>query len=233
MRKRGRTTLHQGRANTLNWRRQFGVIVCLICFVLSSCATSREHHSYQNVTAMQQGIVAGTAIGVSAGAFAASASMVPVVAAMGGIFGGAIANYIARHQTLYAHLNQGGVKIYQVGDEYRMILSSDHFFYERTPLLNTGYYKTLNDIATFLNGLEKIEIEVAGYTDAEGPEWRDVALSRQQAHSIAKYLWARGIDTRLMYETGFGSADPVAPNDTADGRELNRRVEIRFRVLPT
>jgi outer membrane protein OmpA-like peptidoglycan-associated protein len=69
-------------------------------------------------------------------------------------------------------------------------------------------------------------IEVAGHTDSTGTDSYNQSLSERRAMSVAGYLSNRGVPMRRMVPVGAGELHPVATNDTAAGREQNRRVEI-------
>ncbi|CAB3751457.1 OmpA family protein [Paraburkholderia solisilvae] len=70
-------------------------------------------------------------------------------------------------------------------------------------------------------------ILISGYTDASGSEAHNQELSERRALSVAQYLAAYGLKARRSVQVhGYGDANPMAPNTTAEGRAHNRRVEI-------
>src|SRR5262245_45278266 len=71
-----------------------------------------------------------------------------------------------------------------------------------------------------------VNVRVAGYTDSTGPEGYNQGLSERRAKSVKDYLVAHGIEASRLTAVGFGEADPVASNDTKDGRAQNRRVTL-------
>jgi len=71
-------------------------------------------------------------------------------------------------------------------------------------------------------------ITIAGYTDDTGSESYNVQLSKARANAIQQFLQSRGIDARRMTTNGYGKSQPIAPNETEEGRALNRRVEIKW-----
>ena len=71
-----------------------------------------------------------------------------------------------------------------------------------------------------------VNIRVAGYTDSTGPDAYNQGLSERRAKSVRDYLVAHGIEASRLTAVGFGEADPVASNDTKDGRAQNRRVTL-------
>lgn len=109
----------------------------------------------------------------------------------------------------------------------------------RLPLNNlffeTGKYNIrprsfpeLDRLAEWINSYE-LEIEVLGHTDFIGEEEANLLLSRNRANAVRRYLIERGAPPERISARGFGESQPVAPNETAEGRTLNRRVEIRIR----
>jgi len=71
-----------------------------------------------------------------------------------------------------------------------------------------------------------IRVEVDGYTDSIGSVGYNLRLSDRRAASVKRYLVSHGIDSSRLTTKGFGKSNPVASNDTADGRAQNRRVEL-------
>lgn len=125
-----------------------------------------------------------------------------------------------------------GIQLIQVGDYVKFVLPSDYFFLSHSATeLDPRYTCGLDMVASFICGLEKMNLKVAGYTDDEDCHLRNLALSREQAQVIANYLQRRGVDARVLYATGYGECVPVACNTTCKGREMNRRIEITFRKI--
>jgi outer membrane protein OmpA-like peptidoglycan-associated protein len=84
----------------------------------------------------------------------------------------------------------------------------------------------LNQVATALNDQGFKSIEVLGYTDSVGSAADNDALSLRRAQAVRDYLVTRGVPSEKATAKGLGSSNPVASNNTADGRAENRRVEI-------
>ena len=87
---------------------------------------------------------------------------------------------------------------------------------------------TLDSLARTLNGpaARAVNITITGYTDSVGSEQYNMTLGMARALSVQSYLAAHGVDASRMTADSKGKADPVAPNETAAGRALNRRVVI-------
>jgi hypothetical protein len=75
---------------------------------------------------------------------------------------------------------------------------------------------------------ESYSIKVMGFADSKGPEELNLDLSFKRANMVAAYLISKGIDRNRVLINGLGHENPVAPNDSEEGRLLNRRVEFKF-----
>ena len=82
------------------------------------------------------------------------------------------------------------------------------------------------DIIYYLDNVDGSNLTVNGYTDNTGNLGGNQRLSRKRAEFVRDYLTGNGISTSKMTATGFGPDNPVATNDTDEGRALNRRVEV-------
>ena len=71
-----------------------------------------------------------------------------------------------------------------------------------------------------------LHVAINGYTDSQGDPAANRALSQQRAEAVSAYLASRGVPAEVLSATGFGDANPIASNDTADGRAANRRVDF-------
>lgn len=84
----------------------------------------------------------------------------------------------------------------------------------------------LNNIASILRAWDKVKIKLGGYTDNTGAEEFNMKLSQQRADSVRLSLIERGISPERISAEGYGSAHPVVPNDSAENRARNRRIDI-------
>lgn len=91
-----------------------------------------------------------------------------------------------------------------------------------------GYQIELNHAAASLVTHPEYIVEVAGYTDSTGVYAANQALSEVRAIRVREYLISQGVNPESITARGYGEAGPVASNATAEGREANRRVEIRI-----
>jgi OOP family OmpA-OmpF porin len=86
----------------------------------------------------------------------------------------------------------------------------------------------LDGVGDALIAKPEIKVEVGGHTDAKGSDAYNLKLSDSRAKSVEQYLIGRGIDAGRLSAKGYGETMPVADNATDEGRELNRRVELKI-----
>jgi outer membrane protein OmpA-like peptidoglycan-associated protein len=90
----------------------------------------------------------------------------------------------------------------------------------------------IDKLVGLLKDNKNYKVNIAGYCDGKGTEAYNLALSKRRAAAVAKAVMKKGIKkAQIASEKGFGKANPVATNDTEEGRALNRRVE--FKVVKT
>jgi outer membrane protein OmpA-like peptidoglycan-associated protein len=106
-------------------------------------------------------------------------------------------------------------------------LDSSFLFEPKTAGILPGAHEKLERVAKVLGELGEDEtIVVKGHTDATGDDARNLELSKKRADAVKDYLVSRGIAPERVRAEGRGKQQPSAPNDTAEGRAQNRRVEI-------
>jgi len=88
----------------------------------------------------------------------------------------------------------------------------------------------MDDIADILRRCPDLQIQIAGYTDSQGGEEMNQQLSKNRAESVLDALRRRRVPVSTFDAVGFGEDDPIESNDTAEGREANRRIEFSLIV---
>jgi outer membrane protein OmpA-like peptidoglycan-associated protein len=92
--------------------------------------------------------------------------------------------------------------------------------------LKAGTIADLTQLVTFLNKYPERTVTIEGHTDSVGSEDFNLGLSQRRAESVRSYLMQQGIDGSRITTKGMGESVPVAANDSAGGRQQNRRVEV-------
>lgn len=89
-------------------------------------------------------------------------------------------------------------------------------------------YVELDRVVKLLKENPSIEIEMSAHTDSFGSDEYNFKLSDNRARSVMEYILSKGIDPKRITSQGYGETKPVAPNDTPENRQLNRRVEFKI-----
>ena len=95
-------------------------------------------------------------------------------------------------------------------------------------ILTAATQPVIDDIADALEDCFDAPIEIAGYTDSQGREEMNLALSKNRAEAVLTALRARRVPTGSFVANGYGEENPIADNETEEGREANRRIEFRL-----
>jgi len=125
---------------------------------------------------------------------------------------------------LLAQLNS----ILQTNDSARGLIvnMSDVLFDTGSFTLKPGAREKLAKVSGILLAHPGLIMQIEGHTDSVGGDAFNVHLSEQRANSVRDFLGEQGVSLSSVTAQGFGKAEPVATNDTAEGRQRNRRVEI-------
>lgn len=102
------------------------------------------------------------------------------------------------------------------------------YFKHNSNELTDEAFKTLHQIAEYMFHSPEAKITIKGYTDSTGHYRYNVDVSKFRANIIKSYLVGKGVDSSKIESLGLGPANPIATNRTAEGRRVNRRVEISF-----
>jgi outer membrane protein OmpA-like peptidoglycan-associated protein len=151
-------------------------------------------------------------------------------AGIGALGGAAVGAYMDRQQReLEAELSGSGVGVARQGDNLVLRMPSDVTFASNQSAVNSRFYATLDDVAAVLNRYDQSTIDIIGHADSDGADDYNLNLSRQRASSVAQYLVQRNVLADRLYVDGRGESQPIASNQTAEGKAQNRRVEILIR----
>jgi len=148
-------------------------------------------------------------------------------AGIGAIVGGGVGYYMdSQEAKLRKQLRGTGVSVVRDGDNINLVMPGNVTFPSDGRELKADFYAVLDSVALVLEEFEKTIIVVAGYTDSQGSDAYNQKLSEDRARSVANYLMAKKITPARFETVGFGEKNPIADNSTAEGRSLNRRVEL-------
>lgn len=93
--------------------------------------------------------------------------------------------------------------------------------------LTASSSESLDKVVDAMNEYDQLRIEIQAHSDNMGDAGYNQSLSEKRANSVRDYLIGQGISSGRMVAKGYGETQPVADNDTSDGRAANRRVELK------
>ncbi|HET7707161.1 MAG TPA: OmpA family protein [Thermoanaerobaculia bacterium] len=204
--------------------RKLVVLIAVLSLLAVSCATKT-----------QTGAAVGAGAGAAAGAVIGNQSGNNRTGAVAGaVIGGAIGAAIGRRMDQQEkELRQiEGVEVSRPSEgEIEVRLTSDILFDFNSAALRSESRATLRELATTFQRYSDINyIEVDGHTDSVGSDDFNLDLSKRRANSVRDYLVDQGVASRHIVARGFGETQPKSTNETAAGRQLNRRVEISIKA---
>jgi chemotaxis protein MotB len=143
-------------------------------------------------------------------------------------------DYNQLNQRLSGEIAQQQVHITRLQGAIKVAVNSDLLFPSGSWQMPPQAAQLIAKMAPILAPFQQTTIIVTGYTDNVpiGPELRQQGvesnqqLSLKRAQTVAQFLVSQGVNPNLVSARGLGDADPVAPNDTPQGRAQNRRVEL-------
>jgi outer membrane protein OmpA-like peptidoglycan-associated protein len=109
----------------------------------------------------------------------------------------------------------------------RVVLKNIFFDYDKATLRSESIAE-LNRLKRIMQDNPSMKIEIGGHTDSRGADEYNNRLSKDRAQSVVNYLIENGIDKDRMTYKGYGKSQPVATNETPEGRQENRRVEFKI-----
>jgi len=123
--------------------------------------------------------------------------------------------------------NQGCPEISQEVTKTVSYAAKNVYFATNSARLLSKSFAPLDELAKVMNDNPSLQLKIDGHTDNTGAEDYNMTLSDRRAESVKKYLVSKGVDAGRMVSEGFGESAPVADNNTAAGRQQNRRVEMK------
>lgn len=208
--------------------RQTLLAVCALA--LAACATTTDPWTGEE---RQSRTAQGAAIGIGVGAVLGAISggdrleRAAIGAGIGALSGAAIGNYMDRQEAeLRRQLEGTGVSVTRRGDEIILNMPGNVTFDVDSYSLRPEFFDVLNSVALVVNKFEKTVLIIDGHTDSTGSRSYNMELSSRRAESVGDFLISQGIAPVRLATYGYGPDYPLTTNDTAVGRQANRRVEL-------
>ncbi len=203
-----------------------------ISVLVSACQTLDAYTRDPQTAHAQRQAIIGAASGAVAGLITGDSSMerkkrALIGAGLGALAGGAVGTYMDRQEAkLRQELDKTGVSVTRNGNNITLNMPGNITFATNSAGLNADFFPVLNSVAQVLGEFDKTVIEVAGHTDSTGTAEYNQQLSERRAQAVAAYLETRSIRSDRIITVGEGEQKPIASNDTPEGRQQNRRVEL-------
>jgi len=200
--------------------------------VTAGCQTTDPYTGEQKTSNTSIGAGIGAAVGAVTGLFTGDNARerkkrALIGAGVGALAGGAVGAYMDKQEAELRQQLQGtGVSVTRNGENIILNMPSNITFASGSSDLNARFFKVLDSVSLVLKKYEKTLVEVSGNTDSVGGTEMNQSLSERRASTVSQYLVSKGVAEQRMLVAGYGETRPVASNDTAEGRALNRRVEI-------
>lgn len=214
--------------------RTFLVALSVTTLCLSGCTTFDPYTGEEKTT----NTAVGGGIGASVGAVLAylrnkdedsttRRQRILQGAAVGGALGGGAGYYMDTQEAkLRKQLRGTGVSVQREGDNINLIMPGNITFATDSANINGNFYPVLDSVALVLQEYDKTIIVSSGHTDSTGSDSYNQLLSEKRARAVSDYFLGKQILPARLESVGFGERQPIAGNDSASGREQNRRVEL-------
>ncbi|MEZ0148153.1 MAG: OmpA family protein [Candidatus Reddybacter sp.] len=208
------------------------LIICL-AIVLGGCMSTDPYTGEEKTsnTAKGAGIgaITGALIGMAVSSKSDRGKGALIGAAGGAAIGGGIGFRMDKQEAaLRAKLEGTGVRIIREGNNIRLIMPGHLTFDVDQHNVRSQFYGTLESVALVLKEFTKTNIRIGGHTDSTGSDSYNQTLSERRAASVGQFLIAQGVMSGRVSTTGYGKRYPIAGNDSAAGRQTNRRVELEL-----
>ena len=200
----------------------------ILSSVFTSCEAVKNSNNTQRGAAI--GAVGGAVLGGILGNNMGKGGNGALGAVLGGVIGGVAGGVIGNKMDKQAREIESalpGVQVERVGEGIKLVLGENAVRFDTNKSTLTAAAKAnLDKLVPVLNQYPDTNIQIYGYTDSTGSAEYNLNLSNQRAASVKAYLTGKGLAISRFVTTGLGIADPIASNDTPEGRSQNRRVEF-------
>jgi outer membrane protein OmpA-like peptidoglycan-associated protein len=208
--------------------KQVTVLITACAFTLACASADDPNRKTKQGAAIgaAAGAVAGAVIGNQGGNNRTGAV---VGAAAGAAIGAGIGHKMDQQEKELREIP--GVEVTRPSEgEIEVKMTSDILFDYNSSALRPESRDTLRGLAQNFSRYPDNVVEVEGHTDSSGSDDYNLGLSEKRATSVRSYLIEQGVPSSQISARGYGETQPKTSNDTADGRQLNRRVEIHIRA---
>jgi outer membrane protein OmpA-like peptidoglycan-associated protein len=211
-------------------------IIASLLALATSCTTN-PYTGEQQASKAGLGALAGGLAGAGIGALTGDDSKerrqrALIGAGIGAIGGGLIGNYMDQQEAqLRAELRNTGVQVVRKGDQLILVMPGNITFETDRDEIRSGFIPVLISVTKVLKEFNQTVIDLAGHTDSTGSRAHNMDLSTRRAYSVSDFLRSQGVREGRLDARGYGPDYPIASNNTAAGRQQNRRAELSLRPI--
>ncbi len=214
-------------------RKTKTILALALVVSLSGCAAlmGGDDGYTTNRDKTKKGAAYGAAGGAVLGAILGEGDVEDILkgAAIGAGVGAGVGAYMDAQEEKLANIP--GTTVERVGEDMLLVrFESDVLFSVNSATLSSQSRSALNEAAAVFVDFPKTAVVSQGHTDSSGSEEYNQALSERRSQSVANYLIAHGLDDSRIVSLGYGEGHPIASNDNANGRSLNRRVDLLLKA---
>lgn len=213
------------------------LLVVAAALTVAGCETTDAYTGQQKVNKTSKGAGIGALAGAVLGAATGDNSKdrrkrALIGAGVGALAGAGVGNYMDRQEAkLRAQLQGTGVSVTRNGNDLTLNMPGNITFKSASADLNASFYQVLDSVGLVLKEFDKTLIDVEGHTDSDGSDAYNQQLSLNRANSVGLYLQSHGVNGQRIVTFGAGEARPIASNSTPDGKQQNRRVELKLQPI--
>jgi outer membrane protein OmpA-like peptidoglycan-associated protein len=196
--------------------------------LLGACSTINPYTGEQQTSkAVKFGAIGSVVCGLIG---AAESGQRARNAALGcGAIGAGVGAYMdVQEAELRQELEGTGVQVQRNGDQLNLIMPGNVTFNTNEFAIRGEFYPVLDSVAQVLAKFKDTRMTINGHTDSTGSADYNYNLSNRRAQSVTNYLASHGVDQNRLISQGMGPDQPIASNDTEEGRAQNRRVELQI-----
>lgn len=213
------------------------LLVMTAAFTFAGCQTTDAYTGQKKVNNTSKGAGIGALAGAILGAATGDDSKdrrkrALIGAGVGALTGAGVGAYMDKQESkLRAQLQGTGVSVTRNGNDLILNMPGNITFRTASADLNSNFFSVLDSVALVLKEYDKTLIDVEGHTDSDGSDQYNQQLSLNRATSVGTYLQSHGVNGQRIMTYGAGEARPIASNSTPQGKQQNRRVELKLQPI--